>query len=143
MPARKRRPARRVRTSSSLQRQTTPGANVALMQTLLDRVLDRVDEITKIWGSYAAYVAVITIIGIVSLHFARPDTVFWIVALVGMAVCAPLFAEMLAIREKCDLARRRAAYQEKQKPGYFFCEHRQRSDPVSTRNSRLTGRSTE
>jgi hypothetical protein len=60
--------------------------NVALVQTLLDRVRVLAD----VWSRYTAYFAVMTIIGIFALQVARTETIPWIAGLVVIAECLAL-----------------------------------------------------
>jgi len=75
-----------------------PGQSPALLRTVLDRVAD----LTSVWGPYQSYVAVLTIIGVCSLQLARADSVLPITTLTIAAMLAPLVGRLWRVPANRD-----------------------------------------
>ena len=63
-----------------------------IVVSLVKVALERIKELSAIWGPTRSYVAVVTIVGLAFLHFARDNNI-QLVAVAGfivMAQCLPL-----------------------------------------------------
>src|SRR5262245_26175033 len=60
--------------------------------SLVKAVLDRIKDLSAIWGPDRSYVAVVTIVGLAFLHCARDNNIqlVAVITFIMMALCLPL-----------------------------------------------------